>query len=150
MSWRGRSLLHNLTMPDGSQRQSKYLRWGRTVAYFLIALSGSLLLLSPIFTDFFGGVATVMSWFLVVGGITSMLGAATGRWVGEFVGLPLLGSSFIVFGLLSLAESFGVTPYIAVANMALLAGFAVVMSVRWRTVLAVFRLASRFSGDDEE
>jgi hypothetical protein len=133
-------------MPDGTTRPSASLRVLRTIGYALIGLAGTLLILSPIFPPEVGTGGTVMAWFLAVGGGLSALGTATNRWVGEFMGLPLLGVSFLVFALLSADDGFEEAPYIVAANVSLLAGLALLMFARWRSVLAVFHLADKFSG----
>jgi len=143
-------LLHGINLANGTYRQSKFLRWARSVAYALFTAAGTLLLLSSVFTPLLGATAALMSWFLVVGGAVSALGAILRRWVGEFVGLPLLISSFGVFAVITIQLSFQETPYIAVADAAILFGFALVLAVRWRAVLAIYRLAHRFSGSKEQ
>jgi hypothetical membrane protein len=131
-------------LPDGTYRQSASLRWLRTIGYALIGLSGVLLLLSPIFPPDVGPTGIVMAWFLVFGGLFACAGAGTTRWFGEFIGLPLLVSAFLVFALLTL-EDFDEIPYIVSANVALLIGLSLLLTARWRYVLAVFHLADRFS-----
>jgi hypothetical protein len=138
-------LLHRIMLPDGTTRQSKSLRWLRTVGYGLIGISGILLILSPIFPPDVGQPGIVMSWFLVVGGLMSSIGSATQRWVGEFTGLPLLIFAFLVFAIL-VAGDLQAAPYITGANMCLLVGFSTLMTARWRYVLAIFHIASRHHG----
>jgi len=127
-----------------------WLRWTRTVAYFLIGAAGVLLILSPILTDVYTAVAEVMAWFLVVGGALSFIGSLSKRWWGEFMGIPLLGSSFAVFALISTKDSFEVAPYIAAANFSLLLGISLALTARWREVWLSYRLAMRLAQHAEE
>jgi hypothetical protein len=131
--------MHRITLPDGTSRQSQFLRWGRSTAYALFSAAGVLLLLSELVPPFYGDVGVVMSWFLMIGGGLACVGSATSRWVGEFCGLPLLAPAFVVFGVLVWRTSVQDAPLIAAANLCLLTAIGVVMVVRWRVVLAIFQ-----------
>jgi hypothetical protein len=146
--------MHRITTPDGRWRQSTFLRVVRTVAYGAISLAGMLTLVSPLDLLLYGDTGIAMTWFLVVGGGLASVGAATVRWFGEFIGLPLLSSSFCVLGILVWRAGFDATPFIASANMLLLVAFGLLLAARWRVVLAVFRIAEthlpdHFSGDSQ-
>lgn len=134
--------MHRITMPDGSMRESRFLRVGRTIAYLLITLAGFLLLISELLPPFYGTVGVIMAWFLLIGGSLSAIGAGTKRWVGEFVGLPLLAPAFAVFGILVWRTSVDVAPLIAAANLSLLTAIGLIMVIRWRVVLAIQRFAT--------
>ena len=142
-------MLHMILLPNGKFRESRTLRWLRTIAYGLIGIAGVLLIVSPVFRQTTGLLPGLMAGFLAVGGTACCYGCVTHRWVGEFTGLPLLASSFVVFGILSFRDAIHVAPYIAFANLSLLTGFAIVMMARWRVVLAVYQIADRFKGDPE-
>lgn len=133
--------MHRIMLPDGSHRQSVFLRWVRSLAYVLMATAGVLLVLSNLMHVYYGPLGEAMSWFLIVGGILSAVGAATNRWAGEFSGLPLLAPAFAVFGVLVWRTSNISTPFIAAANLSLLMAIAFVMMSRWRVVFAVYKLA---------
>jgi hypothetical protein len=117
----------------------------RAVAYGLIGAAGALLLISPVFMADATPTAVLMSWFILVGGTSSALGTATDRWVGEFVGLPLLGPAFAVFGAITYRESHVAAPYLAAANLTLLLGLALLFMARWIYVLGVFHAADRLT-----
>jgi hypothetical protein len=137
--------LHRIMTPDGSTRQSRTIRWLRTLGYGLISLSGLLLLLSPLFpADNIGRIGNIMAWFIMVGGAIACAGSATSRWFGEFIGLPLLVSAFLVFSILTIYD-FDTAPYIVVANIALLVGLSMLLTARWRYVFAIYRVADKFS-----
>ena len=139
--------MHLIMTTDGTFRQSETLRWLRALAYFLIGAAGILLLVSPVFRSTTGFLAHSMAVFLAVGGPLCCLGAARKRWAGEFCGLPLLASSFLVFGIITFRDTFAAAPFLATANLAMLAGFSVIMMARWRVVLAIYKIADRFKGD---
>lgn len=126
-------------------RPSVPMRVLRSVAYGCIGTAGVLLLVSPVFMSDATGLAIGMTWFLLVGGILSCLGAATVRWVGEFTGLPLLTVAFIVFGAITYRQNVEGAPYLAGANLALLSGIGLLFFARWVHVYSVFRAADRFS-----
>lgn len=129
--------------------KDRWLKWMRTLAYLLMGSAGVFLLMSPVLTDVYTTLATIMSWFLVVGGASSFWGALTERWVGEYVGLPLLASSFAVFGVISFAPSFDVYPYVALANLALLLSVSAGLMARWREARGTYRLAVHMSERSE-
>lgn len=137
--------MHKVTLANGTRVKDHWLKWMRTLAYALMCVSGVLLLLSPVLTTAYTEVAEVMSWFLLVGGLCCTIGAVTEKWWGEYVGLPLLASSFMVFGLISSSDAWGAAPYLAAANLALLFAVALGLLARWRDARAVYRLASRLA-----
>lgn len=113
----------------------------RTVAYLFISMAGFLLIWSPILTEVYSDIAEVMAWFLAVGGFLSFLGALVRRWWGEFMGLPLLASSFMVFALISTKDTYDVAPFIAGANFLLLSAIGLALSARWWETWQSYRLA---------
>lgn len=133
-----------------SAKEDRWVRRVRALSYFLITAAGFLLVLSPLLDDFYPPVARVMAVFIAVGGLTSFLGAVTGRWVGEFVGLPLLASSFVVFAFLTTDGTFEIAPYIAAANFSLLTGFGVAATSRWLDSLRSYRLAMHLAKNPPE
>lgn len=146
--------MHRITTPDGHWRQSQFLRVARTVAYTCIGLAGALTLMSDFVLLTYGFLGNAMAWFLLVGGAVAASGAASVRWYGEFVGLPLLSSAFCVLGILVWRGGHEATPFIATANMLLLGAFGILLATRWRVVLAVFRIAEthtphHISGDSQ-
>jgi hypothetical protein len=132
--------MHRITMPDGSTRPSAFLRAARTGAYLMIAAGGALLIVSDLLVGFYGPLAEVMAWFLLVGGALSAVGSGLTYWWGEFIGLPLLAPSFITLGVLVWKAGHESAPYIAAANLFLLASFGVLLTVRWRIVLALYKV----------
>jgi hypothetical protein len=133
--------MHRITLPDGTTRQSKFLRFTRTTAYFMISTGGILLLFSDILGLAYGPLATYMSWFLAIGGFLAALGSASLRWWGEFCGLPLVSPAFVVLGVLVYRAGHDSAPYISAANFCLLTAFGVLVLVRWRVVLSIYRVA---------
>jgi len=113
----------------------------RPVAYLLMGAAGALLLCSPVLTDVYSRVAEAMAWFLVVGGILSFIGSIAKRWWGEFMGIPLLGSSFAVFAFISTKGTYEIAPFIAAANFSLLLSISLALMSRWHEVWLSYRLA---------
>jgi hypothetical protein len=140
--------MHRINTPDGRWRQSKFLRVMRSLAYTLIGLGGFLLAVSPLVEAAYGALGQIMAWFLWWGGLIAASGAATVRWYGEFVGLPLIGPAFAILGILIWRSGYAAAPYIATANLLLLLAFSVLILVRWRVVLAVFRIAEHHAPGD--
>lgn len=132
--------MHKVTLPDGSRQTDPWLRWLRPTAYALMGVSGLLLWVSPVW-DQLGITGVVMSGFLFFGGAFCTYGSVRERWVGEYVGIPLLASSFAVFSFLMAIPQFRVAPFIAVANFALLWSVTLTLVGRWREVHAVYRIA---------
>jgi predicted MFS family arabinose efflux permease len=133
--------MHRVTRPDGTRVKDRLLKFMRTTAYLLMGVAGVFCILSPILTDIYTTLAEVMAWFLVVGGFCSFVGSWTERWWGEYVGIPLLSSSFAVFAVISFAGAYGVTPYLAIANFSLLLAVSLGLLARWRDARSVYRLA---------
>lgn len=120
-------------------------RVARVLAYALMAGAGIVLFIIgdevfPIMSAAFL-TWTFMCLFLAVGGAASALGQATKRWTGEFIGLPLVGSALIVFGVLQggLAQW---TLY-GVPSVALLWAFGLVLIGRWRDIAKLVHAAPK-------
>jgi hypothetical protein len=97
---------------------------------------------SPSLAHATGGEALlIVVWdiFLVVGGLTAGLGAAVDRWLGEYVGLPLLAAVFAVYGLSSLASAKDSSR----AGAAILIAVALLLLARWADVGDVRRVAAQ-------
>jgi len=137
--------VHKVTRPDGTRVKDRWLKVMRTLAYLLMGMAGVFCLLSPFLTVVYNTLAEVMAWFLVVGGLCAFLGSLTERWWGEYVGLPLLSSAFMVFAVLSMAGSYAEAHYLALANFALLSAVALGLMSRWREARAIYRLALHLS-----
>jgi hypothetical protein len=137
--------MHKVTLPDGTRVQDGWIKWLRVLAYFLMGLAGVFCLLSPFLTLIYTDLAVVMSWFLVAGGTLSFVGALGERWWGEYTGLPLLSSSFAVFAVISFAGSYGQAPFLASANLCLLASISAGLMARWRDVRVIYLLAVHLS-----
>lgn len=96
-------------------RHRKVRPW-RAVAYLLLALGGLIIWLDP--TRNMSAVPFLIRWvwtgFIVVGGLVSMLGAITDRWLYEFVALPLVIVGFSAMTLILVAGG-GTTARLAFA-----------------------------------
>ena len=133
--------MNRINLPDGSMGKSRSLQAIRVVAYLLISVGGVFLVISDLLVPTYGLLAEVMAWFLAVGGLFAALGAITERWVGEFTGLPLAAAAFVVLSFYIYNSGKDEVPWIAAANLCLLAAFAALLMARWRVVLAIFRVA---------
>jgi hypothetical protein len=112
----------------------------RAVAFVLIMLA-AIVLPEQLFSV---SVAHRWTWALLsvwlgFGGFVCALGHSTGRYLGEYVGLPFVSSALVGFGVLQLS----LAGYEAVPSVALLWAFALLMFARWRDVVVVFRIARR-------
>lgn len=86
-----------------------------------------------------------MAAWMGAGGVLSLAGQVSRRWTGEFVGLPLLGTSLIGFAVLqaSLHDwSLGIF-----SSTALLMSFGLILLSRWRDVLVMYRTATIAAGE---
>lgn len=133
--------MHRIMTPDGSTRQSMYLRVALAMAYALFTVAGVCLLKSPSMPVTYGDASYIYSTFMVVGAFGAALGTATMRWVGEFTGLPLLGTSMAAFGIEILIHGWLHAPWLSAASAAILLGIGMVMTARWRVSLASYRFA---------
>lgn len=133
--------MHRIVAPNGSYRPSLFMRVSSSISYLLFATAGLLLVLSHQLLLAYGQTAEVMGWFMLVGGLCSAAGAGSLRWAGEFIGLPLLGTSLVVLGLEIWSHTNADSALLAAGNFALLVAIAGIMVTRWRQVLAVYAVA---------
>lgn len=92
------------------------------------------------------GLVYVWAGLLIVGGTSSALGAATDRWLGEYVGLWPLILMFAVFGLSAFGSSRGPIAY---AGGFCLSAIAALLVGRWRDTALIRREADRRVRTDE-
>ncbi|MEU0081355.1 hypothetical protein ABZY58_25935 [Micromonospora tulbaghiae] len=116
-------------------------RWSRFAGYAMMAAAGvgAAMVPTPSVVDATGPLVYLWAGFLAVGGLLSAYGAATDRWIGEHIGLPLLWAAFGVYALI-LASL--LAPASVVASMAI-GAFGLLLFGRWRDVAAVRREATR-------
>ncbi|WP_319460097.1 hypothetical protein [Micromonospora sp. RTP1Z1] len=116
-------------------------RWSRLAGYAMMTAAGvgAAAVPTPSVVDATGPLVYLWAGFLVLGGLLSAYGAATDRWIGEHVGLPLLWAAFGVYAVI-LASL--LAPASVVASLAL-AAFGLLLYGRWRDVAAVRREATR-------
>lgn len=143
-------LMHSIIHVDGSHRQSHFLRWALASAYGLFGLGGTLLLLSPELGNIYQQSGVWMAGFIAFGGAASALGNALQRWPGEFIGAPLVAFGLCILGFESWLTSHVAYPLLANANLAILCGLGLLIAVRWRRVVAVFRFTHRVALIEKE
>ena len=122
-------------------RTDKTVRLARLVAYALMVLAACTL---PIQIDLLSRqiiewIWLVMTVWMGLGGLLSLIGTVSKRWTGEFVGLPLLFTAFLGFGVLQARVS-GWT-LAAAPSTALLWSLALLLYARWRDTLRYYRVA---------
>lgn len=145
--------MHRIIREDGKIDQSEFIRWSATLAYSLFAVSGVLFLLSPVLRSSYGKDGLAMAAFLTIGGGLCAVGSVTSRWVGEFIGAPLLAVAFASLGFINWLYTHDTAEWIAYGNLTLMLALAALMLIRWRMVLAVQQfvhaIAIAEKGDDE-
>lgn len=119
----------------------------RVIGYVSIAAAGTLLAIAlPLGTA--DGVYVILCAWMGLGGLICAMGTAFDRWIGEFGGLPLLGTAMLAFAILTIRDN-GWTS-IGVANLLLLAGLGLLFLARWRDVAAVYRSAAKAAPGRQE
>lgn len=127
-------------------------RGARTVGYSLMAATGTAAIIWPVpavrdatSPAAAGGLMYVWAGMMIVGGVSSALGAATDRWIGEYVGLYPLMATFTVFGLAAFASSRGPAAY---ASGLCLLGIVALLAGRLRDTDLVRQEAHRQARND--
>lgn len=125
-------------------------RGARTIGYTLMACAGTAAMIWPpqSVRDSTSSPDSVYIWaaLMIVGGVSSALGAATDRWLGEYVGLWPLICTFMVFGIAAFASDRGA---VARAGGFCLLAFAAWLISRWRETALIRREADRKARTDE-
>jgi hypothetical protein len=120
-------------------------RWTRVGAYTLMAVAGLAALTWPsppvraATSPTSGALVYVWAVMLAVGGLSSALGAARDRWLGEYAGLWPLVVTFAVYALASAATG----RVSAIAGACVLGAVALLLLARWRDVALIRREAVR-------
>lgn len=122
-------------------------RYAYAIGYLLMACAGiaSACWPAPAVQTATDGVrALLYTWdaFLVVGGLLSLFGAVTDRWVGEYTGLPLLGAVFAIYGVAATWAAVASGRPTSYAGGFALAAIAGLIAGRWRELVVVRRNAT--------
>lgn len=123
-------------------------RWTRVASYTLMAVAGAAAMAWPApsvraATNPVAVYVYVWAALLIVGGMSSAIGAAAGRWLGEYAGLWPLIVTFLVYSL----ASFATGRLAAIAGACALASFAFLLLARWRDVAYIRREAARYNAE---
>lgn len=127
-------------------------RGARTVGYTLMGAAGAAAMVWPpqsvttATSPNARSLVYVWAGLMVVGGVSSALGAATDRWLGEYVGLWPLILTFMVFGMTSFGSSRGPVAY---AGGFCLSAVAALLVGRWRDTALIRKEADRQARTDE-
>ena len=119
----------------------RWSRAGRAIGYALIALAGGFIL----FLDIFGPYYKTMGAWCLVGGAFCFVGAATDRWGGEYVGLPLVGSAMVAFSVLTVRDTWALARWVAAPSILILFAIGVLFAARWADVASVARSAREYA-----
>jgi hypothetical protein len=116
------------------------LRWSRAAGYALIAAAGAWSLAQPpaSVTSASGHHIVTYVWasVMAVSGVSCAVGAAAGRWPGEYAGLWPLAFVAAAFGISAIARGQG-----SIAGGLFLLGFFWILVSRWQEV-ALLRIES--------
>lgn len=138
--------MHRVVTPEGGWGRSSFLRWTGTTAYAMFASAAVLLLVSPAVSESYGRTGVGMCVFILIGALFSMWGSSTEKWVGEFVGTPLLAVGFATLGLIVWLVTHDEAPLMAYANLSLFLAFSAMLMARFRMMLAFYRFARSTAG----
>jgi hypothetical protein len=116
----------------------------RAVAFALLAAGGIAAMIWPppavqAATSPAAALAYLWAALLILGGACSAIGAATDRWLGEYVGLWPLITVFAIYGLSAFASSRGL---VALAGGCVLTAVAALLLARWQDVNLIRREAA--------
>lgn len=113
-------------------------RRAQTVAYLLFAGAGATAAVwpSPSVKSTTGSHALLAVWvvFLLAGGVTSGVGRSAGRWVGEFVGIPLLGAAFAIYSVSAVYFTISTGQYTGITAGLALGAIFWLLAARWSEV----------------
>jgi hypothetical protein len=128
----------------------RILRWSRVAAYMLVALAGAISVVLPpaSVAQATGGyrlVQLVWAGLMAVAAGFCAWGAATDRWVGEYVGLIPLAAVAAVFGISSLARG-----HVGWPGGLFLLGFFLILVSRWQEVALLRAEAERLTRAQRE
>lgn len=124
------------------------LRWSRAIAYALIAAAGIFAVLRPPVSVSAAAESHLITYvwasIMAVSAAMCAVGAASGRWVGEYSGLIPLSFVSAVFGISALARGSA-----SIAGGLFLLGFFWFQFSRWQEV-ALLRVESVRRHDEHE
>lgn len=123
---------------------SKKSRRFRMTGYLLLAVAGVALIIANDLYVYQPWIWTSMAAFMTIGGVVCAFGQWKRVWPPEFVGLPLIWTSLLVFTFLQLSQwdgASGIMLALGVANTSLLLAITILFFARWLDVSAVYHAA---------
>jgi len=125
-----------------------FLRWSRTIGYVLVAAAGGFSVARPPTSVALAANSHVVAYLwaaiMVVSAGLCAVGAASGRWIGEYMGLIALACVSAVFGISALSRGNA-----SAAGGLFLLGFFWILISRWQEV-ALLRIESVRRHDEHE
>lgn len=113
-------------------------RWVRSTTYLIFIGAGLVSLAAPSrVLEAELGHSWTLAWgiYLAAGGVLCLAGSATDRWLGEFAGLPLIGSAIFVYAAIILSTVTEATWRLPPGLI--LMAFDVLLLDRWLDVRAI-------------
>lgn len=129
-------------------------RTGRVLMYGSLVVSGSVATVYPsqiVLYQTRESVALFWSLSMVVSAVICLYGSVTDRWIGEYVGIPLLSTTMIFYGLIALrsAGHDGFTGALFAYGFLILA-FAFGLFARWRDIQLIKKNAEEMATRKDE
>lgn len=123
-------------------------RWTRVVGYVLMAVAGVAAMVWPTpavraATNPLAILAYLWAALLILGGLSSALGAAADRWLGEYAGLWPLIVTWAVYAIAAGATG----RFTSIAAACALGSIALLLLARWRDVAHIRREAARYHAE---
>ena len=126
--------------------RDRFAQVSYSVGYLLLALGAAFMpsqfhALREVQVDPLEFIWWIMTAFLGVGGLLCAVSQICHRWVGEYIGLPLIITSLFSFGLLQANLSHW--SILSIPSISLLWAFAAFGISRWRETMKLYRIASK-------
>lgn len=115
----------------------------RGLSYLTLLVAGISLTVSPTqtVTTTLGAVVYAWTVLLALGSLASLLGSITGRWLGEFVGLPATATTMLVYSLIIMFG--GEFSLVKFAFGLIMLSFGLKMAARWDDIRCIAAASKR-------
>jgi hypothetical protein len=108
-------------------RLKRAVQIGRAGAYGMLSGAGGTIFY--VGDPPFGWMYTTMALLMLIGGLACLLGQIADLWIGELLGLPLVGAAMGAFGVLTMRDAGW--SLITAPSILILLGVSVMFTMRW-------------------
>ena len=133
-------------------REFLHRRVSRTVMYLLLLLSAGFSVFAPsqlLLEESSDTLAKVWSGLFALAALLCLIGSLLDRWMFEYVAIPLLGATLLMFGVALLSSAISRETGMVIPYSMFFGAFSFGLFARWRDVQCILRVSVSLARCDD-